>query len=390
MKSGLRILHVIPSLDPRTGGPVEGLKQISTSLVGKGHYPAVICLDVADAPWLRHWTIPVEAVGRGIGKYGFRYRLIDRIARQAKQYDAVVLHGLWQFTGLATWLALRGTSTPYVVYPHGMLDPWFNRQYPAKHAKKLIYWFLAQRNILRSARAVMFTCEEERQLARRAFPLYACNDVAVGYGISKPSGDPAAQIEAFWGAFPKLRGKRFLINIGRIHPKKGHDLLIQAFADMKGSELMLAIAGPDDIGWKSSLEDLARQRGATDRIVWTGMLERDVKWGSIRAAEAMILPSHQENFGVAVAEALACGVPVLLSDKVNIWREVVEADAGLVADDTVAGTSNLLLRWAQKTPEARALMRAYATACFQKHFDINAVIEEFLSVLERVGVGVVV
>ena len=98
------------------------------------------------------------------------------------------------------------------------------------------------------------------------------------------------------------------------------------------------MAGPDEGGLRPVLETQAQRLRIDGRVHWTGMLEGDLKWGAFHAADAFVLPSHQENFGVAVAEALACGLPVLISDKVNIWPDIAQDEAGIVNPDTAEGT----------------------------------------------------
>jgi glycosyltransferase involved in cell wall biosynthesis len=241
----------------------------------------------------------------------------------ARSHDLVIIEGIWQYHAFATWRALRVTGIPYFVYPHGMLDPWFKRTYPLKHLKKWAYWPWADYRVLRDAQAVLFTTEQERLLARQSFWLYQANEVVVGYGTSAPPGDAEQQRELFLSRFPQLRGQRILLFLSRIHPKKGVDLLLEAFAAVASSDprLQLVIAGPDQVGWQAQLQQRAAALGIADRITWPGMLSGDLKWGAFRAAELFCLPSHQENFGIVVAEALACGLPVTIAEPVNIASE---------------------------------------------------------------------
>jgi glycosyltransferase involved in cell wall biosynthesis len=280
---------------------------------------------------------------------------------------------------------LRRSSVPYYVFTHGMLDPWFRHRYPLKHLKKLMYWPWAEYRVLRDARAVLFTSEEECRLARKSFGLYRANEWVVNYGVPEPAGDPVAQREAFLLQFPTLRGKRFLLFLGRIHPKKGCDLLIQAFAAVRPLDpaLELVIAGPDQVGMQARLVRLAERLGVADAVTWTGMIRGDVKTGAFRAAEAFVLPSHQENFGVAVAESLACGTPVLISNKVNIWREVVEDGSGLAADDTLSGTVEMLQTWVELGGEERHQMSLRAFGSFATRFNAETAAESLLEVIEH-------
>jgi glycosyltransferase involved in cell wall biosynthesis len=180
----------------------------------------------------------------------------------------------------------------------------------------------------------------------------------------------------------ELSGKRFLLYLSRIHEKKGCDNLIRAFAHLakKDSEILLAFVGPDPTNWIPELKGIAESLGISDRVLWPGMLTGDDKWGAFMAAEAFVLPSHQENFGIVVAEALASGTPVLISNKVNIWREIQAAGAGIVEDDTLEGTVRLLESWSKLTDLERRDMAEKAKSCFLQNFEIKAAVESLLQV----------
>jgi len=266
-----------------------------------------------------------------------------------------------------------------------MLDPWFNRTYPLKHVKKLLYWPWAEYRVLRDAAAVFFTSEEERRLARESFSPYNCNEIVVNYGTAAPDADLAAARENFFNNFPSLRGKRFLLYLGRLHEKKGCDLLIESFVQTRpagGAAGHLVIAGP--AGHQDYLQRLKTLAAdAETSITFCGMLSGNLKWGAFSAADAFVLPSHQENFGIAVVEALACGTPVLISNKVNIWREIVNDGAGFADEDDPAGITRLLKLWIDMSAAERDTMRANARACFERRFEINRATDSLLRVLEE-------
>jgi glycosyltransferase involved in cell wall biosynthesis len=266
-----------------------------------------------------------------------------------------------------------------------MLDPWFKRTYPLKHVKKWLYWPWAEYRVLRDATRVLFTTQEECRLARESFSLYHANEAVVAFGTNRPPSDAASLREAFYNAHPALRDQRLILFLGRIHPKKGCDLLLQAFAAARELEpaARLVMAGPDGDTWVPTLKALADELGIASRITWTGMLQGDEKWGAFYASDAFVLPSHQENFGIAVAEALACGLPALISDKVNIWREVQADGAGFVAPDSVAGTLANLTRWMQLDAIQAAAMRTQALHCFEQHFTVDAMSADLLRILQQ-------
>ncbi|BAN35171.1 glycosyl transferase group 1 [Sulfuricella denitrificans skB26] len=386
----MRILHLISSVNPEGGGPIEGVKQIARIAEGAGSIVEVASMDDPSAPWLAAFPFKVHALGppRLLSKsihYAYAPNLIPWLQAHHKNYDAIIINGLWQYHGFAAWRVLHGSKTPYFVFTHGMLDPWFKRTYPFKHLKKWLYWPWAEYRVLRDAKAVLFTCEEERILARQSFWLYRCNEEVVGYGTSAPPGDAALQREIFLNDYPELRNKRLLFFISRIHPKKGCDLLIEAFSRVAKADpsLHLVMAGPDQIGWQAELEATSKLLGIAERITWTGMLSGDKKWGAYRAAVVFVLSSHQENFGIVVAEALACGLPALISKRVNIWREVEAEGAGIVANDDLDGTIGMLKEWLNMKPEDQQKMKQNALICFTKHFEISAAVKRLYSVLSR-------
>lgn len=379
----MKILRCIHSLNPVIGGPLESVKQLSRVLVRRGHKVEVVSLDAPTDPWLREFPATVHALGPGYGSYGYSARFVPWLKERHAQFDAVVVHGIWQYNSFATWRALHKTGTPYFVVPHGMLDPWFNRTYRLKHLKKLLYWPWAEYRVLRDAKAVLFTSEEERCLARISFAPYRCNEVVVNYGTAAPEIDLPVAREEFLDVFPELRGKNLLLFLGRIHEKKGCEELIRAFATVENSSLQLVLAGPcaNDV-YLQRLKRLTNELNRGKTITFCGMLIGNLKWGAFAAAEAFVLPSHQENFGIAVVEALACGTPVLISNKINIWREIVNDACGFAEEDDVAGTRRLVERWlATPTPERRE-MAANARLCFANHFEINRAVDSMLRALE--------
>ena len=187
------------------------------------------------------------------------------------------------------------------------------------------------------------------RLARTTFGGYRPRmEINVGYGIASPPDLSEKMRSAFSEKLPDLEGRPYLLFLGRIHPKKGVDLLIKAYSDALSTEKLkvpppcLVIAGP---GWETIYGKQMQQliEASTARllaensklktalpILRVGMLEGDAKWGALYGCEAFILPSHQENFGIAVVEALACNKPVLISTNVNIWREIADANAGII------------------------------------------------------------
>lgn len=378
----MRLLHVISSTNPESGGPIEGIRQRQTALAALGATAEVASCDPPDAPWLATLPLHVYPLGPAWFRYSYAPSLTPWLRANVAAYDAIVVNGIWQYHSFAVWRILRKTDTPYFLFPHGMLDPWFKQHYRLKHLKKCLYWPWAEYRVLRDARAVLFTSEEERLLARQSFWPYQASEVVTNYGASIP---PEVAPETFLRAYPELRAKRIVLFLGRIHEKKGCDLLIDAFAPVSklDGRLHLVMAGPDQSGWVASLKARADRLGIGERITWPGMLRGDMKWALLFACEVLCLPSHQENFGIVVAEALGCGKPVLISNKVNIWREIEADAAGFVDSDTASGTVRNLHRWLALDAGGYSLMSERARACFAARFHIQRAAERLLEIIRE-------
>ena len=188
---------------------------------------------------------------------------------------------------------------------------------------------------------------------------------------------------------PLLPSKKYLLFLSRIHQKKGVDLLIKAYKKTKsavyGKLPQLVIAGPGlDTEFGKEIKELADNE---PDIIFPGMLSGQLKWAAFYGCEAFILPSHQENFGIAVVEALASGKPVLISDKVNIWREIDREKAGIVMPDTEEGVHQTLLKWFSMSPDEKGIMAEQATIAFAKHFTVEQAAKRTVEVIKEETYG---
>jgi len=375
----MKILHVIRTMDPAWGGPVEGVRNLVGQAVALGHSPEITCLDAPQAAWIKDISVPTNAIGPAQwGKFGFSRRLDSWLANNIRRFDLVIANGIWMYFSSAVRRAALRANIPYFVFTHGALDPWFKRKYPLKQIKKQAYWSLFERKVLRDASAVLFTTIEEQVVSQGAFWPYRCNPKVVGYGIQDPfiskarSSDRTEARLHLSLALPELEHRPFLLFLARVHEKKGIDLLLQAIASNSRDyrEHAFVIAGPGKHDYVSDLKALAVRLGLEKQLIWAGPLYGETKWAVIREAEAYVLPSHQENFGISVVEALACRVPVLITNKVNIWREIVTEGGGFAENDDVSGICRLLHLWSELSTKQKAAVRNRARLCFLNHFDL--------------------
>jgi len=384
----LKILQLVHTLDPSVGGVAAAVLALSRGLARRGHKLDVVVLDEPDVVAAvtdrgPEVNITVHALGSGLTSYRYSCTLWPWLRQHGGDYDRVIVNGIWQYLSFAAWRRYAGSSIPYYVFPHGMLDPWFKETFPLKHLKKWLYWPWADYRVLRDAAAVIFTSEKERFQARKSFWLYRCREKVSPLGVEAPPISSNAKSE-FLSRYPQLQNSRNFLFIGRLHPKKGCDILLEAFARFRSNDsIFLILAGPDQVGWESDLRRQVTRLNLTNRVVFTGMLEGSMKQGAFANAEAFVLPSHQENFGISVVEALAVSVPVLISNRVNIWREIEADRAGYVESDDLAGTTRLLQRWIDTAPAEREMIRQNARRCFEQRFEINCAVDSLLQILNE-------
>lgn len=343
----------------------------------------IVCLDPPDSGYLKQEKLKIHALGPGVTKWHFTRRLNRWLWSNLTRFDAVIINGLWQYHSWATYRTLNKLkkNSPelklpfFLAMPNGMLDPYFQKakERRLKAVRNWIYWKLIENRVVNNARGLLFTCETELLLARETFkPYLPQNEFNIGYGIQKPPRYTPAMANAFLQRCPGLNPEKpYLLFLSRIHPKKGADLLIEAYQYWaeRSAVPQLVIAGPGlESPFGEKIQTLAKSgklRGGN--IVFTGMLTGDAKWGAFYGCEAFILPSHQENFGIVVAEALACGKPVLISNQVNIWREI--NGGGIIGVDDRQGVRDLLKQWLDMNPAERQAMSETALKVFYDNFE---------------------
>jgi glycosyltransferase involved in cell wall biosynthesis len=247
---------------------------------------------------------------------------------------------LWEEIQHVAARAAQQKGVPYVIAPQGMLDPWSLRQ--SRWVKRLYMLLRLRRNLNRAA-AIQFTADLERELTAplglRAPAIIEPNGIDLAEYHDLPPRGAARQRH---GVPPGL----MLLFLSRLHPKKGLDLLIPAFARAELEDATLVIAGPaDSAAYEAELRRLVREHGIEQRVIFTGMLHGSDRLALMADADLFVLPSYQENFGIVVAEALACGCPVLVSDQVNIHRDIAAAAVGAVFPLDVDAIARELRRW---------------------------------------------
>ncbi len=268
-----------------------------------------------------YWYFP-----RQLRFYTFSWPLNRWLWRHAGDYDLVHIHALFSFAELPASYWARRRGVPYIVRPLGTLNHW-GMTHRRPWLKKASFQIL-ERRVLSHAALVHYTSGQER---REAEALHVA-----GPSATIPNALPEAPGESIPGAFrreyPQLRGRRIVLFLSRLDPKKGISLLLRSFAALRAeaTDTSLVIAGDGDSRYVAQLRAEAGSLGIADHVVWPGFLAGEGKQAAFADADFYVLPSFSENFGIAVAEAMAAGLPVVVSDQVGIHEEVAAARAGLV------------------------------------------------------------
>ncbi len=396
-------------MDPSTGGPCQGIRNSIPELKKLGVNNEVVCLDDPTSSYISKDLFCVHAIGPGKSPWCYSRQLIPWLLKNFHRFDVVIIHGLWLYSSHAVVKAIKLFKTQMpsnkksfvpklYVMPHGMLDPYFQRDSgrKLKAIRNLIYWKFFESKVINTADGLLFTCERELELARQPFrPYRPKKELNIGYGIQSPPPFEKIMTDAFVEKCPGIEGQPFILFLSRIHEKKGIDNLIQAYSRvideiekkaLNAEKLIfpkLVIAGPgleSVYGEKMQLQ-VSESKTLQNSIYFTGMLTGNSKWGAFYNSKAFILPSHQENFGIAIVEALACGKPVLITNKVNIWKEILFSNAGIVHDDTIDGTVKLLYDFILLSNEDRDKMNRQAQWVYKKYFDVKVVAGELINAI---------
>ncbi len=342
----IKVLHVVSSLDPRSGGPVEALRGLALAQHSVGLHVSVVATwkrgdDLQLAELLRAAGIGVRLVGPCWGSSRLSFPLSHVAREEVRGAFLVHIHALWEEIQHQAARSARVLGRPYIMRTCGMLDPWSLRQ---GRWKKSLYLWWRLRGHLQNASALHFTTKLEQELTT---PLKL-----TAPAIIEPNGIDGAEYENLppRGPFRERHGipksARVALFLGRLHPKKGLEILLPAFAKAAlDHDYYLIVAGPHEVHYRAKLESTVEALGLKARVLFIGQVLGAEKIAAFANADLFVLPSHQESFGIAVIEALAAGLPVLISDQVNLHTEISQAKVGGVLPLDVDVWARELGRW---------------------------------------------
>jgi glycosyltransferase involved in cell wall biosynthesis len=388
----MKVLHVIPSVAPSRGGPSFVIRTLTRGLAERGIETHVATTDdngpsrlnvPLDRPVVEdgvvYWYFP-----RQTRFYVFSLPFTKWLWRHAGDYDLIHIHTLFSYcSNAAAWVA-RSKGVPYIIRPLGVLNRWgMNQRRPWL---KRLSFALIEKSLLGGAACVQYTAEQERMEASELgfphTPVVIPNPVEI-------SEAPRSELRGrFRARYPQLAGRRIVLFLSRIDRKKGLDLLIPAFRLVvdHAPGMVLVIAGDGDAALIDTLQRQAHQFGIDDSVIWTGFLNGGNKFEAFADADVFVLPSYSENFGIAAVEAMAMGVPIVLTDQVAIHREVAECRAGSITSASVGPLAEAIAAVVADN-HLRLQLAANAHALARSRFSRESVIGRMIQAYETVLQG---
>ncbi len=388
----MRILRIIASMDPVNGGPCQGIRNSIPALYKLGVFNEVLCFDSPVSDFLKKDDFINHAIGPAIGPYAYCGTLQKWLRENISRFDVIIIHGVWLYNSFGSFFFWKHYKKKHhkapriFLMPHGMLDPYFQkaRGRKLKALRNILFWNLIEKKVINGMDGLFFTCAQELLLARETFRSYHPKaEINIGYGIQEPPEFDKMFKNEFLKSCPGVDSRPYWLFLSRIHQKKGVDLLLMSYSKLKRIKddiPDLVIAGP---GIETAYGKSLRTMGCGNSVHFPGMLEGDQKWGAFYGCETFILPSHQENFGIAVVEAMACRKPVLISNKVNIWREIEQGKGGLVYEDKVESLYTTLEKFLNLSPENKDALGKNALQLFNKQFTVEQASKKMMASLQE-------
>ncbi len=389
----MKLLQIVTSMNPKSGGPSQGIRNLNSIFPKLDLQVDILTFDneVSSVEELNSYQL--INLGYGITSFQYHKKLKKWLIKNLTNYDFVSVHGIWQYHNVAVYQAMKylkknkSNKIPKVIImPHGMLDPYFQKAQDRKFKalRNTIVWKLTERKAINAADAIFFTCQEELNLANYTFKDYYPKKVInVGYGIEHPPEYIDQMKLAFEMKCPSVKNKKYWLFISRIHPKKGIKELIEVYKHLckTNNDLPdLVLAGPTENTFAKEMIQLADNNSA---IHFPDMLTGDAKWGAFYGSELFILPSYQENFGIAIVEAMACFKPVLITKQVNIWKEIEDGDCGWIIEKTSANLiESKLIEILNTTTTEIQLKSEKSYSTFKDKFDVSNCAINFVNALK--------
>jgi glycosyltransferase involved in cell wall biosynthesis len=369
----LKVLHVIPSVAPRYGGPSRAVIEMCRALRKRGIDTLIATTDADGGDRLKvelgrpvlYEAEPAMFFSRqGSEAYKYSRSFASWLDAHVNDFDVVHIHAVFSHACIAAGRACRREGVPYVVRPLGTLDPWSLGQ---KRLRKRVFWHLGVRQLLEGAAAIHYTTVAERALAEES--LHLTSGVVIPLGVEAELFDQTEEMEPETSALPSM-DLPYVLVLSRLHQKKGLEVLLRAFLSLvrrpEFGKWNLVLAGDGEKAYVDSLKSLTESCGGNGNVRFAGWIDGKRRRTMLRQASLLALTSYQENFGQCAAEALACGVPVIVSQHVNLAPEIEAVNAGWITalepeaiERTLAEALGNAERRAQRGSAGREFVRSH-------------------------------
>lgn len=385
----MKILQVVSALGPIYGGPSKIVVELAQAIGRAGPHVDLVTtdanginqMDVPIATWIDSDGCRIQFFPyvHQLGEYKFSWSLSRWLYSHVSNYDLVHVQAIFTYPSLLAYCACYRHQVPYIVAPHGMLEPWAMSY---KQLKKRLYYSFVEKLGLESANALHMTATPEAQ--RAADLKLGSPQVVIPNGIHRRDFDDLPTSETFLQCFPALRGKQLILFLGRIDPKKGLDLLAPAFARVHQlfPEAHLVVAGPDNIGFLSTAEEYFSRAGCLDAVTFVGMLMGELKMSALAAADIYVAPSHSEGFSMSVLEAMASGLPCVITTGCN-FPEAATANAARVVNINAMEIADAIITYLED-PLSAAVVGEWARKFIFEHYTWDKVATKMIRVYEAI------
>jgi glycosyltransferase involved in cell wall biosynthesis len=386
----MRILQIVPALSLVYGGPSQMVVGLCAALAAAGAEVTILTTDAncdnGQAPLDVPLGVPISQDGYTVyyfrcaplRRYKFSTGLLAWLAAHAHEYDLAHIHALFSPVSSAAAAIARRQGLPYILRPLGTLDP---ADLKKKARLKQLYAAAIERANIAGAAALHFTSPQEAQISERFGATVPSWVLPLGVALPEPD---RVDIRAQLGLDPT---RPLLLFMSRIDPKKGLDLLIPALTALQaqGQDFQFVMAGgnPQDPAYEADMRKQLMASTFKDRVKIPGFVTGGLKTALLQAADLVVLPSYYENFGISVAEALAVGTPVVISDRVDIWPDVQQAHAGWICKCEVESLTEALGA-ALSNADERQLRGQNAQVLAQSKYSWSAIAQQLLTAYDTI------
>lgn len=391
----MKLLCVIPNYWPafQYGGTVAAMHCLNRALAKKGIQISVYTTDLGlegkvavnqeqnlEGVKVTYFSFTKFFQFMGTAGWQFSRQMTRALKNNLQGFDAVFIVDIWNYPALAAAHYSRIYKKPYILIPSGMLYPY---AFSKKIWKKWPYYYLVVKRDLKHAALMQYTTEDEE---KKTHPFLALKNKAVvipnGIDLSEFSNLPGREI--LRASYPYLKDKKIILFVGRLRWIKGLDILVKAYVSLakERADVHLLIAGNDVDGFGKEVRRWVKQAGMDHRVTFTGILNNREKLAAYAGSDIFVLPSYSENFGMAAIEAMACGLPAIISNKVGIYKEVEQNKAGVVID-TNAPDLYRAIKILLENRDLREEIKVNAGKLVRENYDIDKVAGKMIRIYEE-------